>query len=255
MNILLKIINLNESVLTDAESSVNTEIDKNNQKNFHEGEKMELSSPVDFSTNKADMPKYSILGTYLKSGRRKSTSEEEQKSEQLLFMEESGDLRHAELVRNWFNSTSNLTKQEPVSKSRNSSGDSQKDEETSGEDITSEEKEEKDPPQITLPESMGIDIAERLRSHFLASIPSSSYAWLNGINGMTPSTATATMIDGVKVEKHPLGGIKTGEIGPNGKPAVKCEECGKTLADPSSLYRHRKIHTGDKPHKCPYCPR
>ena len=52
-----------------------------------------------------------------------------------------------------------------------------------------------------------------------------------------------------------LGGIKTGEIGPNGKPSVECEDCGKVLADPSSLYRHRKIHTGEKPHKCPYCER
>ena len=94
-----------------------------------------------------------------------------------------------------------------------------------------------------------------LHSYLDFQVLNSSFLPLNGINGMTPSTATATMIDGVKVEKHPLGGIKTGEIGPNGKPAVKCEECGKTLADPSSLYRHRKIHTGDKPHKCPYCPR
>ena len=36
-------------------------------------------------------------------------------------------------------------------------------------------------------------------------------------------------------------------MGSNGKAAVKCEECGKVLADPSSLYRHRKIHTGEKP--------
>ena len=49
--------------------------------------------------------------------------------------------------------------------------------------------------------------------------------------------------------------IRTGEIGANGKPTVKCEVCGKKLADPSSLYRHRKIHSGDKPHKCPYCER
>jgi len=49
--------------------------------------------------------------------------------------------------------------------------------------------------------------------------------------------------------------LRTGEIGANGKPAVACEVCGKKLADPSSLYRHRKIHSGDKPHKCPYCPR
>ena len=49
--------------------------------------------------------------------------------------------------------------------------------------------------------------------------------------------------------------LRTGEIGANGKAAVACEVCGKKLADPSSLYRHRKIHSGDKPHKCPYCPR
>jgi uncharacterized Zn-finger protein len=48
---------------------------------------------------------------------------------------------------------------------------------------------------------------------------------------------------------------RTGEVGPNGKASVACEVCGKKLADPSSLYRHRKIHSGDKPHKCPYCPR
>ena len=36
---------------------------------------------------------------------------------------------------------------------------------------------------------------------------------------------------------------------------VKCEICQKELADPSSLYRHRKIHNGEKPHSCPYCDR
>ena len=36
---------------------------------------------------------------------------------------------------------------------------------------------------------------------------------------------------------------------------VKCEICGKELADPSSLYRHRKIHNLEKPHSCLYCER
>ena len=45
------------------------------------------------------------------------------------------------------------------------------------------------------------------------------------------------------------------QIGPTGKPMVKCEICNKELADPSSLYRHRKIHNGEKPHSCPYCER
>ena len=34
---------------------------------------------------------------------------------------------------------------------------------------------------------------------------------------------------------------------------VACEQCGKVLADPSSLYRHRKIHDREKSHKCPHC--
>ena len=56
-----------------------------------------------------------------------------------------------------------------------------------------------------------------------------------------------------KEEWHPYGAIKTGKVSSTGKPMIKCEECGKVLADPSSLYRHRKIHTGEKPHTCPFC--
>ena len=37
------------------------------------------------------------------------------------------------------------------------------------------------------------------------------------------------------------------------EPTVECEECDKTLAGPNNLYKHRKIHTDYKPHKCPYC--
>merc|ERR1719228_2898922 len=112
-----------------------------------------------------------------------------------------------------------------------------------------------------------MDMANLLRSQFNASMPTQaplgqnlgpSMAWaaLNaGKHSPPPIRSQLDSKHTPKSEKHPIGGIKTGEIGANGKPAVACEVCGKKLADPSSLYRHRKIHSGDKPHKCPYCPR
>ena len=43
------------------------------------------------------------------------------------------------------------------------------------------------------------------------------------------------------------------QIGPMGKLMVKCEICGKELANRVKLYRHRKMHNGERPHSCPYC--
>jgi len=125
-------------------------------------------------------------------------------------------------------------------------------------EVEREEEEENRDPSPSMSQTMGLDIAAQLKSHFLASLPTQSYAWLNGLSGLQgagggvpPNTPQEDKIK----ERTPLGGIRTGEIGPNGKPSVECEDCGKVLADPSSLYRHRKIHTGEKPHKCPYCDR
>ena len=209
-------------------------------------QEIERIQPVDFSTNKIDLAKYSILGSYLKSGQVRPYSEEERKVEGLPNQEIGEDKLSGGLVKNL------LARHEPRPTSRHSRGDSKGDQDISGEDNLIIDK---DIPQINLPESMGIDIAERLRSHFLANIPAGSYNWLDGLNNIPPVSSTSLIMENVNLEKHPAGGIRTGEIGPNGKPAVKCGECGKTLADPSSLYRHRKIHSGDKPHKCPYCPR
>lgn len=141
--------------------------------------------------------------------------------------------------------------------SRDSRGDSREEREASAEENNADKEMDSAPPMGSLTDSLGIDIAGRLRSHFLANLPSSSYAWLNGVNGLGAQSETRLPpISESKFDKT-IGGAynRTGEIGANGKPSVACEVCGKKLADPSSLYRHRKIHSGDKPHKCPYCPR
>ena len=41
----------------------------------------------------------------------------------------------------------------------------------------------------------------------------------------------------------------------NDKQFVRCDLdiCRKILTDPSSLYRHKRIHTAEKDHKCPFC--
>ena len=101
----------------------------------------------------------------------------------------------------------------------------------------------------SLSDTLGIDkfdIAGRLRSHFLSNMPASTLAFFNNSspNGkVNPPSADRNQNRAPAV------------TGANGKPSVSCEICGKKLADPSSLYRHRKIHSGDKPHKCPYCSR
>lgn len=32
-----------------------------------------------------------------------------------------------------------------------------------------------------------------------------------------------------------------------------CSYCGKSLRDPHSLKAHERLHTGDRPHRCPVC--
>nr|XP_021514004.1 zinc finger protein 627-like [Meriones unguiculatus] len=39
------------------------------------------------------------------------------------------------------------------------------------------------------------------------------------------------------------------------KKYYECEKCGKAFTCPSSLKKHKKVHTGEKPYKCEYCER
>ena len=220
----------------------------------------EEDQPMDFTKTKLDTSldvkaaRFSILGSYLKTGPK--------------------DDKMSGLTGSWLEPLAHLARSAPRPASRDSRGDSKDERDASGED-NEDAKDAKDYTQMQLTDSL--DIATKLRSHFLANLPPQSYAWLSGMTNVSPPSLppsnypspgtwlglpdrssrhpTQSLLDAVKLDKHPLGGIRTGEIGANGKPTVKCEVCGKKLADPSSLYRHRKIHSGDKPHKCPYCER
>jgi len=217
---------------------------------IEEEKELVIDQPVDFSntkpekTNKTSLEsKYSILGSYLKAGK----AGEKLASKSATDLSET--MRLAGLNSGWMNSLSSLSAPRPAS--RDSRGYSKEDEEDLEAGDRANHAEEY--PQLSLSETMGLgDIAERLRANFLSNLPTltpgaRSYNWL-GQN---------SLLEKVKREKHNSGpgGIRTDIVSASGKAAVKCEECGKVLADPSSLYRHRKIHTGEKPHKCPYCDR
>ena len=193
---------------------------------------IEVDQPVDFSKNKLDSAlqasRFSILGSYLKSGRPEESPEEDRHIDGLPKTELSEDLRRAGLTGSWLEPLANLARSAPRPASRDSRGDSREDRDTSGEENISEEKDCKDYPQISLSDTLGIDIANKLRSHFLANLPTQSYAWLNGMNGVappslpssnysswlngmndrTPRSQSSSILDGVKLEKNPLGGIR-----------------------------------------------
>lgn len=239
-----------------------------------EEEDLEIAEqPVDFSKSSGGPPEsgnspYSILGSYLKTGRSASPEDEQRNIGTYESMRRNSELSGG-LNQAWMGPLANFNRG-PRPASRDSRGDSREERDIEREGGDSD-REGVDPPTMSLKSTLGIDIADRLRSHFLANLPSQSYAWLNGMQGLggkgssgLPTDPASPLSNGrlldsssdaLKMEKHPVGGIRTGEIGANGKPAVACEVCGKKLADPSSLYRHRKIHSGDKPHKCPHCPR
>ena len=157
-----------------------------------------IEEPVDFSTNNANGDnadsKYSILGSYLKSGRT-SAGPDEGNYKTLGSNEMNESLRRAGLGGGWMDSLNSLSQTGPRPASRDSRGYS-KEEDTNEEDNNSEGKEY---PQLSLTDTMGIDIAERLRNHFLANLPGQNFSWLND---------SSPLLDQVKREKHPSGGIR-----------------------------------------------
>merc|ERR1719468_1407333 len=109
--------------------------------------------------------------------------------------------------------------------------------------------EEKKDQSVAMAPAMNNDFAIQLQNalsaQFMASLSNSLSRQQGAGLGVTPPNTPQEPDRRQRTAPH--GGIKTGEIGANGNPSVKCPDCSKVLADPSSLYRHRKIHTGEKP--------
>ncbi|XP_059097684.1 zinc finger and BTB domain-containing protein 24-like [Tigriopus californicus] len=118
--------------------------------------------------------------------------------------------------------------------------------------------------------AMNLDLSKMVREHFLNNFPTdlsnqTAPAAAHGLPSLLQRQSPP--LKKHRARNYPSGGkskpsasIALDEhgnpiLGPNGKTMVRCEDCGKLLADPSSLYRHRKIHTGDKPHTCDICNR
>jgi len=209
----------------------------------------EEDQPVDFSQtaigeNVLNQPRYSILSNYLKTGK---LGHKQIHNDIKLDENEAASISKAaeNLSASWLDQLS-LTGMQPEE-----------------EDAKKEKR-----SMISLQETLGmagIDITERLRAHFqtqmsnsnsnfLSNLPASSLNWLNNSspNGKANGNRTTNAQLNNPVNHGDPDSIPAISVE---KRSVKCEICGKQLADPSSLYRHRKIHTGDKPHKCPYCTR
>ena len=176
-------------------------------------EEIDTDQPVDFSTNsKINLaPRFSILGSYLKAGL--PVGLEEHKRNEL-----AEDLRRAGYGgAPWLTGLEQLSglrqpgHQRPAS--RDSRGDSREDR-NSSEDNEKDSKGSPPPPLGSLTDSLGIDIAGRLRSHFLANLPSSSYAWLNGMsNGnMSSLNSLASMSQLGAMSSLPGLGSLTGSM-------------------------------------------
>ena len=186
-------------------------------------EENEEDQPVDFSQtmhHEKPIQRDSILSNYLKTGK----------------LGHKQILQHSEKVED--------NEAASISKAAGVLAQSWLEQSIPGLNTMDDKSNRKMPP---LQETLGIDIADRLRSHFLSNLPPSSLDWLNSSspNGKLNASNNADR------NQNRTSTVSSA----TGKPSVSCEICGKKLADPSSLYRHRKIHSGDKPHKCPFCSR
>ena len=141
-----------------------------------------IDQPVDFSTGKPEEEAAHI-----------KQRNETQKS--------IDRIPNAGLMGSWEEQLANLARTAQRSISR----DSREDNHSSGE----ENQEPKENPQISLTATtMGVDIASQLKNHFLASLPTQSYAWLNGMAGGAPPNTPSNMMEKDTRERTPLGGIK-----------------------------------------------
>ena len=143
---------------------------------------IDTDQPMDFTKTKLDNSlgvngaRFSILGSYLKTGKDDRPL--------LPFSGLLGDDgKKPDLTGSWLEPLANLARSAPRPDSRDSRGDSREEENMA-------EERDKEYPQLNLSDSLGLDIANKLRSHFLANLPAQSYAWLNGMSGVVSAPSS-----------------------------------------------------------------